>query len=213
MGKRLSFLVVLCFLAVIFHAQDASDESSRSLTAAEHIAALEGNTLLVRLPSNRKKIQSIEASLSNDDLSEKGRLRLAQLLESTRQETEEMHENYIQAFRDEYSFSSFGLFFDYDTPAVLEGWGKVYQDDLVSPVDVAWDQPWYVLSLGQTPDSRLDGMVVLDHQLDVVPRPFPNNVLTSGMAAIGAWFAGGPSEHYFVRKLQKNLARFAERTR
>ncbi|MDX1476524.1 MAG: hypothetical protein R3301_02420 [Saprospiraceae bacterium] len=192
-------------------AQSASPEAPAVPSAEQHIDWLAEGTLLVRLPANRSKMQAIEKALADETLSERARDRLVALLAETKEETAAQQQAYVTAFQDEYNFSDVGFFFDYDTPAVLEGWGNVYDFDLMSEKEISLDKPWYILSIGRTPESRVSGLVVLDHQLDPVPRPFPNSVITSGFAVIGAWLSADPAEHYFVRKLQKNLDRFSER--
>ncbi|MDX1406732.1 MAG: hypothetical protein R3330_01330 [Saprospiraceae bacterium] len=211
MKWSLILCLVFSIASAMLQAQSGTPDLPAEPSADEHIASLAKGTLLVRLPGNRAKVRAIEQALEQDDLSDRSRERLEALLTETLEETEATHQAYTSAFKEEYQFSEVGFFYDYDTPAVLEGWGKVMSDDLTTDLDMQWDQPWYILSIGRTPDSRVNGLVVLDHKLDPLPRPFPRTVITSGLAAIGAWFSGGAAEHYFVRKLQKNLQRFADR--
>lgn len=211
--KHLMAMLVTSVISTSLMAQSAETGTDLASTPSGHIVALSEGTLLIRLPTNRKKIQAIEESLENPDLSDKSRERLNDMLEETRLETVQEQRAYAEAFESEYTFSDYAFFFDYDTPAVLEGWAPLYAGDLETKTEIDGDQPWYILSIGRTPDSRLDGLIILDDKLDIVPRPFPNNVITSGFAALRAWFAGDPPKQVYVRKLQKNLVRFLEKTR
>lgn len=212
MKYLLSFVIIFTgFLTV--HTQTNGTGSELVLTPSEHITALAEGTLLIRLPTNRKKIQALEEALDGPDLSDKSSERLRMMLDDAKVEAKEEQQAFVDAFVKEYGFSAYAFFFDHDTPAVLEGWATLYTSDLKTETTIDTDKPWYILSIGRTPDSRLDGLVILDHKLDVVPKPFPNNVITSGFAALRAWFSGEPPKHAHVRKLQKNLDRFMEKLR
>lgn len=181
------------------------------ISPERHIRDLHEGILLVRLPSNQRKIEALETMLGNAELSDKDRDRIAQNLEKTKIETRQLHDAYINAFHEEYSFSRYGFFLDYNTPLIREGKIEPFEAEGATEVYALPDDNWYILSIGHTSGMKVDGMQVLDSTFTVIERPFPSAVITSGLTAILAEFQFKNPISGHVRRLNRKLHRFYDR--
>jgi hypothetical protein len=181
-------------------------------SAASHIRDLHQGILLVRLPSNRNKIQALADLLAQNDLEARDRERLEKTLQATKRETELMHHDYICAFREEYDFSRYAFFLDYNTPQLRDGKMPIVHN-AGSDTEPLPENNWYILSVGHTPNMQIEGMQVLDSTFTSLEKPFPATVLTSGVAGIVAgWKFDNPVRAH-VRRLNRKLHKFYRRVR
>ena len=178
-------------------------------TPAQHISQLHDGVLLVRLPSNRNKLQAIDKALQNDSLKESSRDKLEALRRLTVEETQQTQSVYTSAFKDYFSFCEVYFFIDHDTRAILEGQKNPMLQDLASEApDLKRGTSRYILSIGQSPERQLDGLIILDEDLKPIDKPFPRTVLTTGLAALLASFSSEPEEFIYVERLDKRLHKY-----
>lgn len=182
-------------------AQQAFNTKDEKNTATTHIEALNKGILLVRLPSNQKKIEALQNTLEQD-LSEKEYKNVSRTLNRTFEETEKLHAGIISAMGSVYSFSLFGFFMDYDTQEVLAGKGKLYHGDMKKEFVMDKSAPVYVLSTGRTTETPIDAFLVMDRDLNILPQPFPSQISRSGIAGL----FGNDTSH--IKRLNKKLWRY-----
>ncbi|PHN03110.1 hypothetical protein [Flavilitoribacter nigricans] len=141
---------------------------------------LDRTILIVRLPSQEKKMQAIKATIADPELSESARARLQAQLESVQMETKLKNLAILEAFDE--NFDAMPIGFVYDTTR------NVYRTDLLNrqlEVTESVDIPGKVIQLrfGRPvlySGSRAESMVLTDSELTDLGHPFPKPVLMTG---------------------------------
>ncbi len=173
--KSIILVIAMSTSVLAMQAQQAFNTKEDKSVATYHIKALNKGVLLVRLPSNRKKIAALENTL-DQDLSENDHKKLSKRLNKTIQETDERLAAIIGAMDSTYHFSEYAFFLDYDTREVLESGKKLYQSDMKAAYDLSDTSSIYILTLGKTPENSIDAFIVLNDELQGIPLPFPSTV-------------------------------------
>lgn len=218
---RLLFLLFFALgCPLLLPAQEASDELHRNPKDA--IIALKQGTLVVRLPSNQRKIKALEASLDKAEPNTSRARWLEKELAYTRESTLEFNTNMVKALNEAYTFSGLRFTYDYFTPQIKAGqWEGIFLNDglEVDPAIEPGEGETFLLTFGRTQKEASDGieaMVLMTDQLDRFAKPFPYyQRLNDFEAFIGSLF---PKENQkeedamrLVGKLDKKLYKFHDR--
>lgn len=198
---------IICFSVLLLTSTPTFSQPQPG-TPEYHIQALQGGFLLVRLKSNRKKIEAIENQL--ETATGENAEKWAKMLETTEKETQEENQGYIDAFESAYDFSDLAYFYDYDTRAIIDRKVAPWSADLETEVEIDTSEQRYILSFGRTDESKIGGMQILTIDLSTPGRPFPSNISTSGVSAIFASISG-KKEKAHVERLNKKLHRYLEK--
>jgi|AntRauTorckE5430_2_1112549.scaffolds.fasta_scaffold04946_5 hypothetical protein len=220
MLSRMTLLFALLAFGIALPAQDTQADSND--TPTEAIKDLRGGTLIIRLPSNQRKMTALQDALENDDNAERREKWLQKELQATREETKVFNNNMYQAIREAYNFSDIRFTYDYFTPELKAGQfrGHLLNADLKPDTSIALDRkPVFILSFGRTSKDYSDGveaMVILGEQLKSPPPPFPYyQRLNDFQAFWGNIFPRSDQELFdalrLVGKLNKKLYKFYNR--
>ena len=183
----------------------------RKAIAIKEIKTLKDGVLVVRLPSNSKKMAALQALIDGGKLKKATLKRTQEQLESTKYTTKLFSETMIRAFEAYYQFSD--VLFMYDTAATqLKGGqlsGFFLNDSLeVAPSAGLKDTSFLVLRFGLTRSSRgqsIEAAVLMDRQMDDMLPPFPYYVKMNNFSSImGTLF---PKTNQFERSLGKAVRR------
>lgn len=134
---------------------------------------IDAASLIVRLPSQQKKIAALQSSLEDPELSEASRERLEGLLATTTAETQEYNRTIVQVFTA--YFKAMPLYFIYDTthnPAQAVFIGKDLQSTPTPPLN----GPLLQLRIGRPEvdaGNRPESLVLTDSALQELSAPFP----------------------------------------
>jgi hypothetical protein len=162
--------------------QEEQIQPTVNKTANRHIRRLKNGILLVRLNSERKKLKELQEALKKQAPAPGTRqyYRLQDQINDLKKERKQRHQRIIEAFEEEFRFSAYAFFYDYQTDSVLgRQWPEVSfrkpgQADAYQPDP---EQPRYVLDLGSSylkrENQRFSGMVVRDTSLMSLKEPFP----------------------------------------
>ncbi len=197
-----------------------------SLNAQDTLSAIEElkkGVLLVRLPSNQRKIQTMEEVLANAE-SASSRRQLKKRLEATREETRLFNESMVAAFREKYSFSDYRFFYDYQTPALKQGnWDGIFLNENLeeTPGLEPESGPFMVLGFGKTKKDYSDGveaMYFMDQELERMQEPFPYYQRLNDLAAFFYGIFPAPNQELrdalrVVEKMNVKLQKHYERTK
>jgi hypothetical protein len=141
---------------------------------------LESTHLVVRLPSQAKKLQAMRTTMADSELSESARTRLQTQLENERMETNLKNRAIIEAF--ERYFDVLPVVFVYDTTRnVLQA--DFLNEDLKAIDSEAIGGPFIQLRFGHPvlySGSGAESMVLTDSQLRDLGTPFPKPVMMTG---------------------------------
>ena len=141
------------------------------------IQELKTGTLIVRLTSNAKKIEALNAALQRDPSP-----RTQALLDSTLVETHRRNKVLRNALSELYTFSEVRFIYDTATTALLDGQrsGIFLDANLQIDPSLRFDGPFYLTKFGK-PDTNFEsfseGVTILNDQLNVVSAPFPAYII------------------------------------
>jgi len=201
---RAGALILCLSFALMSFAQVPFTDPESEVVSSKHIQRLKDGVLLVRLESNQKKFETITKALDRAS-NPKDSLAWAMELEDTMIETAQRQYTITDAVSEEYRFSDVAYFMDFDTRAILDRTKNPLKADLKTEVTLDSDKPVYILFHGHTPESKIDGYVILNSNLNNIPRPFPNNVSTSGLAALFG------NDYTHIRRLNGKLFKYYQK--
>ncbi len=168
--------------------------SNESINIARaHIKALNEGILLVRLPSNLKKILELKRLL-DEELSENDRRRISKVLDKTIEETQMLQSAIISAMYTKYTFSEYVFFVDSDSREVFKDGSRLFRYYADSSLinnekkpeeyqlkaelyELKAGRSTYVLTLDQTSDNSLSAYIIKDKELNDLAQPFPSTVI------------------------------------
>ena len=195
-------LIVLALAGIIsgrsLHAQASDPEVA--------IKALHEGYLVVRLPSYRAKIDTLQSMISRST-NTANTTRLQHLLEETIETRDSLHQGYIRAFKNLYQFSKVAYFYDYDAHNLNTAKYFNLDNEPIAIADIM-DKPLFYLFFERTVESKIDALVIYDRNLKIVPRPFPNNFSRGGINFLFLKISEKNFPAWRVSKMQKQLIRY-----
>jgi hypothetical protein len=172
----------------------------------EAIKALREGYLIIRLPSYRAKIDTLESLLlRTPDANHK--LRLQRLLNETVETRDSLRAGYLRAFKTQYHFSKVVWFNDYEARDPEKATYYTVDGEPVSRAEFK-DKPVFYLFFERTAESRIEGLVIYDQSLTMVPRPFPNNFTRGGLNFLFLKISEKNFPAWRVSKMQKQLIKY-----
>ncbi|MCP3930270.1 MAG: hypothetical protein GY705_14345 [Bacteroidetes bacterium] len=172
------FILPIIFL---FAQEPAFSAKIDKVKKAENaIETLKNGKLIVQLPSDHRKITSMQKLVDSPKVDEKEKKRLKQLLETTVQENKEHNRLLIQAFREYYDFSE--IYFIHDTASMHLKKGVMtgifLDDNLKENASISPELSDYlILRRGLTDyatSARKEALIFMDAHHEYPPKPFPN---------------------------------------
>ncbi len=173
---------------------------------SQSIRDLREGYLMVRIPSYRAKIDTLQAMIARSaDNSTKPRLQ--KLLDEAIQERDNLFSDYTRAFRDIYNFSKVVYFFDYEGRD--PGSAHFYKIDGTSiSIEELKLKPVFYLYFERTEESHIDALVIHDMAGQVIPAPFPNNYTRGGINFLFIKISEKSFAAWRVGKINKRLFKY-----
>ena len=199
---KLIWLLVVACVGFVFSAPVQAQGSDPE----EAIKALREGYLIVRLPTYRSKIDTLE-SMIRRSTNEMHTVRMKRILEETIETRDSLQQGYIRALKHQYQFSKVAYFLDYDAHNLNTA--KYYNLDN-EPIAIGdiMDKPLYYLFFERTADSKIEALVIYDRNRKIVPRPFPNNFSRGGLNFLFLKISAKNFPAWRVSKMQKQLIKY-----
>ncbi|HZV68858.1 MAG TPA: hypothetical protein VFG10_04910 [Saprospiraceae bacterium] len=199
---KITYLVWVCILTtnLLFTLQ------AQSVDPVLSIRELKEGFLLVRLPSSKGKIDTLQAMVSRakDD---KSRLHLQKMLNTAIEERDSLISDYTHAFRDFYHFSNAAYYFDYEGRDLRKT--PMYKMDGSSlPKEEIGMKPVFYLYFERTEESHIDALVIYNVEGLRVPPPFPNNFTRGGINLLFLKIADRKFPAWRVERINKRLFKY-----
>ena len=180
--KKLIYSFLLLFVTInVFTQSERVIEKDRSKTA---IQDLKIGALIVRLPSNHKKLAEMRKLVDSDKVGAKSKVRLQSLIKHTEEETRNDAEMFATVMSEKYDFSSYYLIWDYSLDSLQKGIKSGYflsKDLIVDPNIKLEGEKYLTLRMGQTKNMKLEAFRVTDQNLKDLDKPFPNYYRTNSL--------------------------------
>ena len=226
MSLKLFFQPLLLALFFLFAggrttlaAQDTLSLDARRAAAAQAAGALRTGGLVVRLPSNRKKIEEMERLLTAEP-NERERLRLQRELEHVRADTREQNLLWMSAFRQHYTATPVLFMYDADTDALLAGHtsGFLLKDNLTADPQLTLPADYLLTRINYTDPStsaRTEAFIFSDARLNDLQRPALTAVKIANTGfllnrLLAPDIAAAKRAEKTVRRLQDKVTEFLE---
>jgi hypothetical protein len=170
------------------------------------ILELREGYLIIRLPAYRAKIDTLEAFIARSTNPE-NKARLQSLLLETIESRDSLHAGYLQAFRNEYEFSKVAYFYDYEAHNLNTATYYNLDGERIAIGDIM-HLPLYYLAFERTTESKLDGLLIYNRNMKLVPRPFPNNFTLGGLNVLFLKLSDKHFPSWRVSKMQKQFFKY-----
>ncbi len=190
-------------------------DKPESQRAYQAIQELKNGVLILRLNSEKEKLEKIEIMIQSTTLEAKDRARLERISKETIWVRDQQNTALVKAFRKFYSFSDVLFLFDFNVPELKSPGSKpLFLNDLLetdSSKNLA-DRPYYIVSFGRRLNSptasEVEGLLVVDKNIVEMEKPFPFFV-----NQVKSLFQPPHSESYYQKlltKFNRALSRFYE---
>ena len=173
-------------MATTLQAQDRRQRSEVENTARATLEILRYDGLIVRVPTNTRKINAMRAFLDTSALSTPNRSRLEERLETTIKETEAEAQALVQALRNQYTIGP--LYFVPDTVFSLlqrtEGQGFFLNDERQIDPSIVRPINFVTLTLGNTDlatGSGAEAFLLQDRDLKPLLPPLPDAITLNNL--------------------------------
>ncbi len=173
----------------------------------QSIRDLKEGILVIRFPGYKSKIDTLTSMISRTE--GKSKARLEKMLEETKYERDSVRQDYINAFRTYYDFSMAVHFMDYESRDLSKAHFYSMEGSPV-PFQKISGQPHLFLVFEKTQESKIDALVVYDHDMKKLPPPFPNNFSLGGFNFLFVSLLEKKVPDWIVKRINKKFQRFWE---
>lgn len=186
----MKYFITLCLISTVCFtsfAQNREAEKAERLEKAKLTAAtLENEGLIVRIPTNARKIAGMREVLVDGKLSEVNRGRLKERLATTIAETEQQAKLITKIFRETYNIGP--VYFIPDTALVLlkeeQASGYFYNENLEIDPEITLPDDFVLLRIGYVDvatGSGAEALILTYSDLLPLQPPFPDAVTFNNM--------------------------------
>ncbi len=198
---------VLLFLGIAFLSKNNLDAlHAQAVDPVQSIRNLRDGYLLVRLPSSKAKIDTLQALVARStDTSNKKHLQ--KQLDQAIEERDTLVADYTRALRDVYNFSKAGYYFDYESRNNASA-HFYHVDGTIIPKEELTSKPVFYMYFERTEESEIDALVIYNAAGKVIPPPFPNNFSRSGINFLFLKVSERSFPEWRIDKINKKLTRY-----
>ena len=224
MKRKISGIFViklLFFSSVLAGAQESLEHSGkeRKKIAAEQIKKLREGVLVVRLPSNQRKIDALQALIDGGELNEKDQQRMEGQLNETIENTRKANKRIITGFNQHYNYSEVVFMLDTAVHALKRGQHTdIFLNDslVLDPAIKLKGRDFFILRFGKLSQENSTGfqaIILSDANFKDLYKPLPYFVRINRLGSIIGTILPRPEQAQrnvdkIVIKLNKNLRRF-----
>lgn len=182
---------------------------AQSLEPDTCIKELRKGTLIIRIPTNKPKIDTLTAMLSRST-DHKKKDQIEKQLNQAIQERDTLFADYINAFKNNFDFCTVGYIFDYEAKDLNAANYYNLEHELIAVADLS-EKPLYYLYFDRTSDSKIDALVIYNRNIQEIPSPFPNNFSRGGINVLFLKLSGKNFPLWRVGQINKQLFKYLDR--
>ncbi len=173
------------------------------------IKALREGTLLLRIPTNKPKIDTLQA-MARRSTNPNTKKKLEKQLQQAIEERDTLFSDYVEAFQNDFDFCAVGYYFDYDGKDLNTASYYNLEGERISVADLS-EKPIFYLFFEHTTDSKIDALVVYDRSLRKIHPPFPNDFSRGGLNTLFLGLSGRKFASWRVEKINKQFHKYIQR--
>lgn len=187
--------ILITFLLILGNINEGTAQEEQSAREIRYekargmVKELKEGILIVRLPSEQKKIQELERLAALEESSNNMKKQYKKSIKTIIKDRDESNKALVAAFSSVYDFSEVLFFYDTASVAIKEGrqTGFVNSSLKEDPTINLNNKAFYVLRQGgldASTSTGLDAIVVMDNQFVDLQRPFPYYVRIRGFMQV-----------------------------
>ena len=196
-------VVIVLLIPLFLPVQSAFAQSTDPATC---IKELKEGTLILRIPTNKSKIDTLTAMVNRSTDPDK-KARLEKQLNETIQERDTLLADYVFAFKTNFDFCKVGYYFDYDADDLNTASYYNMEGERIAVGDLS-EKPLYYLYFERTTGSKIDALVVYNRNIQKVPSPFPNDFSRGGLNVLFLGLSGKSFPIWRVGKINKQFHKY-----
>lgn len=195
------FIILLLLSAGSLVAQSMEPETC--------IKELRKGTLIIRIPTNKPKIDTLTAMVGRST-DPKSKERTEKQLQQAIEERDTLFSDYVHAFKNNYDFSAVGYIYDYDARDLNTAHYYNVEGEEIAVADLS-EKPLFYLYFERTSDSKIDALVVYNRNLQKIPNQFPNDFSRGGLNTLFLKLSGKKFADWRVRKINDQFYNYLDR--
>jgi len=205
-GLLKTYKILLLMGIVVLSMNSLNSLQAQRSDPVQSICDLKEGYLIVRIPTYRAKIDTLQAMTARSaDSSSKNRLQ--KLLDEAIQERDTLFSDYTRAFRDVYNFSKVAYFFDYEGRDLR--FAHFYKlDGTPMPIEELSLKPVFYLYFERTEESHIDALVIHNVAGQEIPAPFPNRFSRGGINFLFLKISDKKFPAWRMGKINKRLFKY-----
>ena len=171
MKRAISTIITLFIITIGLFAQDY-DKAFETERAKAAIQDLKNGALIIRLPSNHKKIAALQETAKRNP----SNARVKELIKITQQKTLKDAQLFAASLEKGYDFSNYYLMWDYSLDSLRNGIKSGYflNNDLKRDETIKLKEDKFLtLRHGLSKNQSLESFLVTDQNLEDLEKPFP----------------------------------------
>lgn len=194
------------FVLLLFSAGSLVAQSMEPETC---IKELRKGTLIIRIPTNKTKIDTLTAMVGRST-DPKSKERAQKQLNQAIEERDSLFADYIYAFKNNYDFSAVGYIYDYEARDLNTAHYYNMEEEEIAVADLS-EKPLFYVFFERTSDSKIDALVIYNRNLQKIPDPFPNDFSRGGLNTFFLKLSGKKFPVWRVGKINDQLHRYIDK--
>jgi hypothetical protein len=169
--------ILIVSLVIIGTLQAVEAQGNRTMKSPDRVQSeqaiqqLKEGVLIIKLISDRKKIDVLKQQIKANPNDRKTQKELTRTIEHRN----DFNQNLINGIKMEYSFSQVYYMYDYYASKLVQGVRTgIFLDDQLQPIDINLkDKSIFVLGEGKAGESGIQAFIVHSDNMKPLAKPFP----------------------------------------
>ena len=184
------FLIILIFINILGVNLNSQSLDNLNFTSDSCIKNLKDGILIVRLKSEKKKLEYLnnQLDLSKNDV--KNSNNIQEVINKTIADRDTFNQTLIAAFEGKYKFSKYNFIYDSDYKEWKEN--NLPNSKLILKNEnhlLKSKDEFYLILKHDNTTSGLEALIFIDSKERIIPRSFPNNIRVNNLK-VAIWSIG-----------------------
>jgi hypothetical protein len=184
------YLIILIFINILGVNLNSQSLDNLNFTADSCIKNLKDGILIVRLKSEKKKLEYLKNQLDLSKNDVKNSNNIQEVINKTIADRDTFNQTLIAAFEGKYKFSKYNFIYDSDYKEWKEN--NFPNSKLILKNEnhlLKSKDEFYLILKHDNTTSGLEALIFIDSKERIIPRSFPNNIRVNNLK-VAIWSIG-----------------------
>ncbi len=184
------YLIILIFINILGVNLNSQSLDNLNFTADSCIKNLKDGILIVRLKSEKKKLEYLKNQLDLSKNDVKNSNNIQEVINKTIADRDTFNQTLIAAFEGKYKFSKYNFIYDSDYKEWKEN--NFPNSKLILKNEnhlLKSKDEFYLILKHDNTASGLEALIFIDSKERIIPRSFPNNIRVNNLK-VAIWSIG-----------------------